>query len=89
MKLNKINKEYDSKTGKIHVLKDVNIEFESGKLYAIMGRSGSGKTTLVNILGLLDDYTSGEYYLNGIDTRKLSENQKSEIRGNTMRLLKN
>lgn len=84
MKLNKINKEYDSKTGKIHVLKDVNIEFESGKLYAIMGRSGSGKTTLVNILGLLDDYTSGEYYLNGIDTRKLSENQKSEIRGNTI-----
>jgi len=81
MKLIKINKVYKVRGGDLHILKDINMEFEKGKFYAIMGRSGSGKSTLVNILGLLDDYTSGEYYLNGINTNDLNDDEKSEIRG--------
>lgn len=62
MKLININKYYRTKISKIHVLKNVNIEFKSGKFYAIMGRSGSGKSSLVNILGLLDSFDSGDYF---------------------------
>ena len=46
-------------------LNDVNIEVKEGEFVAIMGPSGCGKSTLLNILGLLDNPTSGEYYLNG------------------------
>ena len=63
MKLVNINRIYNTNGISLHVLKDVNVEFQKNNLYAIMGRSGSGKSTLVNILGLLDDCTNGEYYL--------------------------
>ena len=81
MKLVNVNKIYNTPTGKLHILKNVNISFEKGKFYAIMGRSGSGKTTLVNILGLLDNLTTGEYYLNNINVNKLNDMEKSTIRG--------
>lgn len=81
MKLVNVNKIYNTHTGKLHILKNVNISFEKGKFYAIMGRSGSGKTTLVNILGLLDNLTTGEYYLNNINVNKLDDMEKSTIRG--------
>ena len=48
-------------------LNDVNIEVKEGEFVAIMGPSGCGKSTLLNILGLLDNPTSGEYYLNGTE----------------------
>ena len=50
----------------INVLKGINIEFEMGKFYIIMGHSGNGKSTLLNILGLLDLGYTGDYYLNNI-----------------------
>ena len=53
-------------------LNKVSIEVKEGEFVAIMGPSGCGKSTLLNILGLLDNPTSGEYYLNGIDIRKPS-----------------
>lgn len=80
MKLIDINKYYRTKTNDIHVLKNVNIEFESGKFYAIMGRSGSGKSSLVNILGLLDNFDSGDYILDGKSVLSLNDREKSKIR---------
>lgn len=81
MKLVNINKIYNTNGLNLHVLKDVNVEFKKNNLYAIMGRSGSGKSTLVNILGLLDDYTSGEYYLDDKNVKELTDDEKSNIRG--------
>ena len=81
MKLIKINKIYKTNDRELHVLKDVSIDFKKGYFYAIMGRSGSGKSTLVNILGLLDDYTSGEYYLDDNNVKLLNDSEKSYIRG--------
>lgn len=81
MKLVNINKVYNTNGFSLHVLKDVNVEFQKNNLYAIMGRSGSGKSTLVNILGLLDDYTNGEYYLDDKNVKELTDDEKSNIRG--------
>lgn len=81
MKLININKYYKTKTDNIHVLKNININFKSGKFYAIMGRSGSGKSTLVNILGLLDSFDSGDYILDGQSILSLTDCEKSKIRG--------
>ena len=61
-------------------LNEVNIEIKEGEFVAVMGPSGCGKTTLLNILGLLDNPTSGEYYLNGKDVSKLKENQRTNLR---------
>ena len=65
IKLNKINKSYHTEAISLHVLKDIDLEIETGEYVSIMGASGSGKSTLLNILGILDNYDSGEYYLNG------------------------
>ena len=75
-----LNKIY--KTGKVevHALKNINLEIEHGEFIAIMGQSGSGKSTLMNILGCLDRPTSGEYFLEGIDIRKRSQDELSFIR---------
>ncbi len=61
-------------------LNDVNIEIAEGEFVAIMGPSGCGKTTLLNILGLLDNPTSGNYFLNGTDISKYTENQRTDLR---------
>ena len=57
-------------------LNNVNIEVEKGEFVAIMGPSGCGKSTLLNILGLLDNPTSGSYFLNGTDVSKFTESQR-------------
>ena len=61
-------------------LNDVNIEVKEGEFVAIMGPSGCGKSTLLNILGLLDNPTSGEYYLNGTEVSKYTEAQRTNLR---------
>lgn len=63
------------------VLKGVNLQIEKGEFVSIMGPSGSGKSTLMYILGCLDRPTSGEYYLNGNNVLKLSDDELSKIRG--------
>ena len=62
------------------MLKDVNLQIEKGELVSIMGASGSGKSTLLNILGILDNYDSGEYHLDGILIRNLTENKAADLR---------
>lgn len=79
IKLIDINKTYPGAVP-LHVLKGINLEIEKGELVSIMGASGSGKSTLLNILGILDNYDSGEYYLDGTLIRNLSENKAAEYR---------
>ena len=64
----------------LHVLKGINLDIENGEFVSIMGASGSGKSTLLNILGILDNYDSGEYYLNNVLIRDLSETRAAEYR---------
>lgn len=79
IQLTDINKTY---TGAVplHVLKDINLNIDRGELVAIMGASGSGKSTLLNIIGILDNYDSGTYILDGTLIRNLSENRTAELR---------
>ena len=70
--LDNINKTYYG-AQPLHVLKGISLDIAEGELFSIMGASGSGKSTLLNILGILDNYDSGEYYLNGTLIKNLSE----------------
>ncbi len=79
IKLNDVNKTYPGIVP-LHVLKDINLEIERGELVSIMGASGSGKSTLLNILGILDTYDTGDYYLDNVLIKGLSENRAAELR---------
>ena len=77
--LKDINKTYQG-AQPLHVLKGINLDIEQGEFVSIMGASGSGKSTLLNILGILDNYDSGEYLLNGVPIWNLSESRAAEYR---------
>ena len=77
--LENINKTYNN-GAPLHVLKGINLTIEKGEFVSIMGASGSGKSTLLNILGILDNYDLGNYYLNGTLIKNLSETQSAEYR---------
>ncbi len=79
IKLDDVNKTYQGAVP-LHVLKGINLEIRKGELVSIMGASGSGKSTLLNILGILDNYDSGEYFLDGTLIKNLSENKAAEYR---------
>ena len=64
----------------LHVLKGIDLNIDEGELVSIMGASGSGKSTLLNILGILDDYDEGEYYLAGTLIKNLSETRAADYR---------
>lgn len=77
--LKNINKTYPGAVP-LHVLKGIDLEVERGELVSIMGASGSGKSTLLNILGILDNYDTGEYRLDGVLVKNLDENRAAEMR---------
>lgn len=79
IKFEDINKTYPG-IQPLHVLKGVNMNINEGEFVSIMGASGSGKSTMLNILGILDDYDTGNYYLNGTLIRNLSEKRAAEYR---------
>lgn len=64
----------------LHVLKGISLDVEKGELVSIMGASGSGKSTLLNILGILDNYDEGRYYLDGKLIQNLSETRAADYR---------
>lgn len=77
--LHDINKTYFG-AQPLHVLKGINLDIDDGEFVSIMGASGSGKSTLLNILGILDNYDSGEYTLGGTLIKDLSETCAAEYR---------
>jgi putative ABC transport system ATP-binding protein len=78
--LRQLNKSYTIGKNRLHVLKDVDLQISKGEFVSIMGSSGSGKSTLLNILGILDEYDSGEYTLAGTPIRRLSQKQAAHYR---------
>lgn len=80
IRLNDIRKAYSTEYTKLEVLKGIDLEIEPGEFVSIMGSSGSGKSTLLNILGILDDYDSGDYYLDGTHMKNLSQTQAAHYR---------
>lgn len=78
--LSKITKDYITEDITTNVLKGISLVVNKGDFIAITGRSGSGKSTLMNILGVLDTPTSGDYILNGIDVSKMEEDELAFIR---------
>ena len=80
IQLNKINKSYQNGDQELRVLKDIDLEVEEGEFLAIMGPSGSGKSTLMNIIGLLDRASSGEYHLDATEVSHLSDKKLAQVR---------
>jgi putative ABC transport system ATP-binding protein len=80
LRLSKVNKYYRVGTHSLHVLRDIDVEVANGEFVAIMGASGSGKSTMLNILGILDEYDSGEYWLGDTLIRSLSESRAAHYR---------
>lgn len=78
--LSSINKSYAAGHNKLHVLKGIDISIHEGEMLSIMGASGSGKSTLLNILGILDNYDSGQYHLNGLLMQGLTETKAAFYR---------
>jgi len=81
IEMNKITKSFFiGKENQLDMLKDIDINVQKGEFIAIVGASGSGKSTLMNIIGVLDRQTSGQYVLDEIDVSKVSDNKLAEIR---------
>ena len=80
LELKDICKDYLQGKMVIPVLKHIDFQMEQGEYVAIMGPSGSGKTTLMNIVGCLDQATSGQFFLDGQDISKCTENEMSDLR---------
>lgn len=78
--LKQVHKYYSVGKNKLHVLKGLDVDIQEGELVSIMGSSGSGKSTMLNILGILDDYDEGEYYLNDTLMQNLSAKKAAYYR---------
>jgi putative ABC transport system ATP-binding protein len=76
IKLNNIQKRYDTKAGFVYVLQQINLTVEEGEFITIMGPSGAGKTTLLNIIGMLDGDWEGEYFLDENPVHDLKPKQR-------------
>ncbi|MFN7117859.1 MAG: ABC transporter ATP-binding protein [Saprospiraceae bacterium] len=80
IRLQQIRKSYRTDYTQLEVLKGIDLEIHTGEMVAIMGSSGSGKSTLLNILGILDEYDSGEYILDNTLIKNLSQTQAAQYR---------
>ena len=83
IRLRNINKTYYS-ASPLHVLKGIDLDISQGDFVSIMGASGSGKSTLLNILGVLDTYDEGEYWLDDKLIKDLSEREAAHLRNRTI-----
>jgi|ERR1043165_2909713 putative ABC transport system ATP-binding protein len=80
IKLQGVKKAYPMGNHKLQVLKGIDMHVREGEFVSIMGSSGSGKSTLLNIVGILDDYDTGSYLLNGQAIRNLSQTKAAQLR---------
>ena len=80
IKIENLNKIYDTGAIQVHALRDVSLTIEEGEYVAIMGQSGSGKSTLMNVIGCMDRHFEGVYELDGISIREQGEDDLSSIR---------
>ena len=80
LKLTNVNKTHETGARAVVALRDVSLSVSPGEFVAIMGPSGSGKSTLLNLAGLLDRPTSGEVFIDGRETSRLSETERAAIR---------
>ncbi len=84
IQLKNIHKTYYIGQNSLHVLKGVDMKIEKGEMISIMGSSGSGKSTLLNVLGILDNYDEGEFFLEGKLIKDLNETQAAKLRNKTL-----
>ena len=75
-----LSKVYRTHLVETHALRDFNLQVREGEFVAVTGPSGSGKTTFLNIAGLLEEFTGGEFTLDGVDVRGLDDNARSKLR---------
>lgn len=80
LKIKNLHKSYPIGNTSLHVLKGIDLNVEGGEMVAIMGSSGSGKSTLLNIIGILDEADSGEYILDGLPIKDLTEKKAAVYR---------
>jgi putative ABC transport system ATP-binding protein len=80
IQLRDINKSYQVGSHALRVLNGIRLDIGAGELVAIMGSSGSGKSTMLNILGILDEYDSGQYFLDGTLIKNLTQNKAAYYR---------
>ena len=80
IEVNDVNKTFYLGDSAVHALDNVNLRIEQGDYLSVMGPSGSGKSTLLNMLGLLDRPDTGSYWLNGVNTMSLDENERARLR---------
>lgn len=84
LELRNITKEYLTGAEKVHALKGVDLAFRESEFVSILGQSGCGKTTLLNIMGGLDQYTSGDLIINGVSTREYKDSDWDAYRNNSI-----
>ncbi len=82
--LKNIHKTYYIGQNSLHVLKGVDMHIQKGEMISIMGSSGSGKSTLLNVIGILDNYDDGEFFLDGKLIMDLNETQAAKLRNRTL-----
>jgi len=80
IRLKNINKTYGLGKSSLHVLKGIDLDIKKGELVSIMGASGSGKSTLLNVIGILDNHDEGEYVLDGLVIKDLTEKKAAYLR---------
>src|SRR5689334_21776838 len=80
LKMTHLTKLYRTETVETHALRDLSLDVRAGEFVAVTGPSGSGKTTFLNIAGLLEEFSTGEYQLDGASVSGLSDRQRSALR---------